>query len=607
MARRHNVISIGCAILLGIVSGAAGDDWPQWRGLARDGVWRETGIIEQFEGPQVPIKWSAEISSGYSGPTVADGRVFVTDRVTEPKQLERVHCFDANTGRKLWTHAYDCPYRNVSYDAGPRAAVIIDQGRAYSFGTMGDLFCLNAADGKVIWHRDLDADYEVEMPIWGLAASPLIEKDLIITQIGGAKGACLIALDKHTGKERWRALDDRVSYSAPIVIDQAGERVLVCWTGDHLAGLDPQSGRVHWKIKFEPTRMIIGIATPVLYEDYLFVSNFFDGSLLVKLNQDRLAVTEMWRRRGPSEQQTDSLQSIISTPYISEDHIYGVDSYGELRCLKLATGDRVWTSLDAVPKARWATIHFVENGEHVWMFNERGELIISRLSPSGFEEISRAKLLEPTTGQLPMRGGVCWSHPAFANRHVYARNDKVLLCASLAKPGSASDTIATTAVRKTEDDQLALEQRFIDTLTGAVFSGHSQMVNFEDGTSKPTLQPPQPEQYTLSSVKKLQGDKWIIQARIQYAGKDITIPVMVRVVWAGDTPVITLDEMTLPFLGTYSARVMIYRDFYSGTWFGDCYGGVMAGQISRPAEGDSKVAPQTHEPPNSDSAGANDM
>ena len=99
----------------------------------------------------------------------------------------------------------------------------------------------------------------------------------------------------------------------------------------------------------------------------------------------------------------------------------------------------------------------------------------------------------------------------------------------------------------------------------------------------------------------MEGDKWIIQARIQYADKDITIPIMVRVVWAGDTPVITLDEMTLPFLGTYSARVMIYRDFYSGTWFGGCYGGVMSGQISRPADGETEVAPRTDEPPDADS------
>ena len=110
-----------------------------------------------------------------------------------------------------------------------------------------------------------------------------------------------------------------------------------------------------------------------------------------------------------------------------------MDSYGELRCLDLMTGDRVWESLDVVPKARWATAHFVENGDRIWIFNERGELIISKMSAAGYEELSRAKLIDPTLDQLPRRGGVCWSHPAFANRHVFARNGRELVCASLAE------------------------------------------------------------------------------------------------------------------------------------------------------------------------------
>jgi hypothetical protein len=100
--------------------------------------------------------------------------------------------------------------------------------------------------------------------------------------------------------------------------------------------------------------------------------------------------------------------------------------------LRADSGDRVWEDLTATPKARWSTIHFVRNGDRIWMFNERGELIISKLSPRGFEEISRAKLLEPTLDQLRQREGVCWSHPAFANKHVFARNDKEIVCASLA-------------------------------------------------------------------------------------------------------------------------------------------------------------------------------
>lgn len=409
------------------------DDWPQWRGVNRDGVWRESGIIRKFDKPRLDVDWRVEIGSGYCGPTVANGRVYVTDRLTKPKQVERIHCFDAKTGKNIWTHLYDCVYRNVGYEAGPRASVTIDGPRVYAMGTMGHLFCLDAESGSVIWKKDMNARYIIRMPIWGIASSPLIFNDLVILQIGGEKNACIVALDKMSGKEKWRALKDNASYSAPMIIEQAGQPVLVCYTGENVVGLNPRSGRVFWKVPFPPTQMVIGIATPVFYEDKLFMTNFFDGTLLIKLGQDKPTAKKIWLRKGESEKNTDAIQSIISTPYIKDDYVYGVDSYGELRCLDLKTGDRIWESLEAVPRARWATIHFIEHENHVWMFNEKGELIIADLSPKGYKEISRTKIIDPTRDQLPSRrGGVCWSHPAFANKHIYARNDKELICVNLA-------------------------------------------------------------------------------------------------------------------------------------------------------------------------------
>ena len=411
---------------------AVADDWPQWRGPNRDGVWRETGIVERFEKERLDIVWRAEIGRGYCGPTVADGRVYVMDRITRPSRVERVVCFDAGTGKHIWTQAYDCTYK-VSYGCGPRASVTIDNGRAYSLGTMGHFTCLDAVTGSVHWHKDLATEYRIRLPMWGIAAAPLVEGELVVVMIGGEDDACLVAFDKKTGVERWRALDDRASYSAPIMIDQAGKRVLVVYTGDNVVGLDPRSGEVYWKYPFPPTQMVQGIAAPVLHRDMLFFTNFFDGALLLKLQLDKPAVEKVWYRVGPNEEQTDGLQSMISTPILRGDYIYGVDSYGELRCLDLSTGDRIWESRRAVKRNRWANIHFVEHGDKVWMFNEHGELIIARLSPSGYEEISRAKLIEPTREQCPSRrGGVSWSHPAFAYQHVYARNGKELVCASLA-------------------------------------------------------------------------------------------------------------------------------------------------------------------------------
>ena len=427
------IILFGLFVFSYIASSTFADDWPQWRGINRDGVWNETGIIDKFNAPEVNIRWRVPVSSGYSGPTVADGRVFVTDRVAAPKQIERVHCFNAESGDKIWSISYDCEYRNVGYVAGPRASVTVHDGLAYALGTMGHLYCLNAANGDLRWKRNLNTEYNIQMPVWGIASAPLIENDLLIVQVGGSPGACIVAFDRKTGEERWKALDDRASYAAPIVIDQAGKRVLVCWTGDNVVGLNPQSGELYWVHPFPPKGVILAVATPVLYKDRLFMAGFFEGSLMLKVDSERLAIEGMWWRRGADEKNTDGIHPIISTPIILDDYIYGVDSYGELRCLDARTGDRIWEDLSAVPKARWSTIHFIKNAERVWMFNERGELLITSLSPDGLNIISRAQLIEPTRDQLNQRGGVCWTHPAFAAKHVFVRNDKELICASLAQ------------------------------------------------------------------------------------------------------------------------------------------------------------------------------
>ena len=433
-ALRHAFIPILIiqSILLILSNVAArSDDWPQWRGPTRDGVWKEKGLVEKFEGPDLKVRWRVPISNGYSGPTVANGRVYVTDRVTDPKAQERVHCIDSQTGKPVWMHAYDCAYGGIGYPDGPRASVTIDEGRAYSLGAIGHFFCLDAVKGSVVWSHDLNKEYDIQVPVWGISAAPLIEADLVILQIGGSNGACLVAFDKRTGKERWKSLNDRASYSAPIIIRQAGRRVLVCVTGDRVVGLDPLTGVLYWDQPWPPVNVIIAIASPIVENDMLFLTSFYQGSLMLRLRQDTVAIQKVWQRKGQNERNTDALHSIISTPIMLGGYIYGVDSYGELRCLDAKTGDRIWESQDAVPKARWSTIHFVRNGDNVWMFNERGQLIIAKLSPKGYQEISRAQLIKPTRGQLGERGGVCWTHPAFANQHVFVRNDEELVCASL--------------------------------------------------------------------------------------------------------------------------------------------------------------------------------
>ena len=420
-----------CFQLYSCSSHRSSQDWPDWRGSNRDGVWRETGIIRKFKSNTIPVKWSIPCGPGYSGPTVAGGKVYLTDRITKPEESERVLCVDATDGKIIWTHSYPCPYGNMSYPNGPRASVVISDGKAYSLGTMGHLFCFDASNGSILWKHNLDQEYQIRMPVWGIASTPLVFENTIILQAGGSKGASVLAFDKNTGKELWRSMDDEISYSAPILVRQAGKPVVVVWTAENLNGLDPKSGKVYWKFPFR-LGMGMGISTPVLYEGYLFVSSFYSGSLLVKLSQETTTAQKIWLRAGESERKTDALHCVINTPLIKDGFIYGVDSYGELRCLRLGTGDRIWEDLTAVKKDRWANIHFVEHEQQTWMFNEQGELLITELSPKGLTIISRASLIEPTTGQLNRRGtGVAWSHPAFANRHVFARNDEKLICAYL--------------------------------------------------------------------------------------------------------------------------------------------------------------------------------
>lgn len=416
-------------IICGCISGIGHtQDWPDWRGQNRDGVWEEKGIVEKFDSDVLELKWSMPIGPGYSGPTVSEGRVYVTDRVDRPNQMERVWCFDEQTGKEIWMQQYACYYENVGYPAGPRASVVISDGKAYSLGTMGHLFCFNAATGRALWSKDLNSEYEINMPIWGIASTPLVVDEKLIVHVSGSNGACVVAFHKDNGKEIWRNLNDRAGYSAPIIIEKQGVKVVVNWTEHSLSGLDLDTGKILWRFPWR-TGSGMSISTPVLYKDHIFVSAFYSGSLLIKLGEDYRTAEKVWQRSGESERHTDALHCVMNTPVILDDYIYGVDSYGELRCLEFATGDRVWEDLTAVGKDRWANIHFIQNGDLTWMFNEHGELLITELSPDGFREISRSKLIEPTRKQLPR--GVTWSHPAFAHKHVFVRSDEQLVCADL--------------------------------------------------------------------------------------------------------------------------------------------------------------------------------
>lgn len=407
---------------------ARADDWPQWGGPQRDGVWRETGIVERFAARELSPLWQRPIGPGYAGPAVADGRVFVTDRLREQKS-ERVWCLDAKTGDTVWMHEYPCVYRGVDYDSGPRATPTVHAGKVYTVGTMGHLFCLDAKTGAPVWQKDYVKDFDAKLPTWGAASAPLIDGPRLIAVVGGP-GSAVVAFDKNTGRELWRNLSVRdTGYAPPVMIRSGGTRQLIVWHPEAVVALNPETGAKLWDVPFK-TDMGVSIATPVFDDPLLFVSQSWGGPLMMELAGGRPGANVLWRLPAGGNANDDLVNCLMSTPILRDGHLYAISLYGELRCLEARTGRRVWQTYAPTGNDRWWNAFLIPNGERVFLANEQGELIIARLSPKGYDEISRAKLIEPTA-RLRDRDLV-WSHPAFANRSVYARNDKEIRCVSLA-------------------------------------------------------------------------------------------------------------------------------------------------------------------------------
>ncbi len=413
--------------LLFIGQGSA-EDWPQWRGSRRDASFRETGLLEIFPSGGLEVRWRFPNGWGFSSPVVARGRVFLADsELKKPDARERIHCLNETTGRLLWTHSYEVAYEDWAFDPsqeiGPVATPIVQNGKVYAIGRLGDLFCLNAQNGKTIWHRSLAKDYQGTfapgMP------SPLIEGNLLILFIGGRSGASVVALHKDTGKEVWKALDEKSTFSSPIIINSGGKKQLIVWTQKSLASLDPKKGNTYWRQQLF-TASDYAVSTPVYYKNRLLI-----GGLMMQLETNNPAATILW----PDSRATSlRILSHTSTAMFQGDYIFSAKSSGELICLEANTGKQVWEPKTVTSLSNGASIHITPNGDSVLLFTDKGELIRANLSSDGYKEISRVSVITPT---FPFGGrNVAWVAPAYANGHIFVRNGKELICASLKKPRS---------------------------------------------------------------------------------------------------------------------------------------------------------------------------
>ena len=445
--RRFAIVTLVAA---GVVFGAThaqADDWPQWRGADRLAVWSETGIVDRFPDSGLKVAWRTPVRSGFAGPAVADGRVFVLDWREDPESrtldgTERLVALDEEIGAVLWTHEWATSYRmlQASYAIGPRATPTVDGDRVYAVGASGALRCVDAASGELIWSRNYIDDYDTSVATWGVASAPLVDGDRLIAIVGGEPDALVVAFDKRTGAELWRAVEvvGEMGYGQPVIYEAGGVRQLIVWHAAALVSLDPETGETYWE---EPWEVGAGmsVATPVRDGDYLLVSQFYYGSMMMRLDNDRPSASVLWKGSSRSEMpdETDGLHALITTPIVAAGHVYGVGSYGELRGLDARTGERLWMSDRMTVQARWGTAYMVRQGGRYFVSNDEGYLIIARFTPEGYVEVDRTMLLEATShsGYGPQRRFdrlVNWSHPAFANRHVVQRNDNEVIRASLA-------------------------------------------------------------------------------------------------------------------------------------------------------------------------------
>ena len=429
----------GVALLtVGVVVHVRADDWPEWLGRGRQGVWNETAIVETLP-VNLRVAWRVPINKGYSGPSVADGRVFVTDaqRTRGDRVVERVLALDEGTGKTLWTREWETDYSAMVdvWAIGPVATPTVDGDRVYVVGRMGDLLALNVADGSVLWQRNYEKDFGTIIPLYGATSAPIVDGDRLIALVGGTGHSNFIAFGKRTGEVIWRARssDPEPGYAQPVIVVAAGVRQLIAWDPNGISGLDPATGKAYWDIPFT-VQLALTIATPQRSGPYLFVATHYSGARMLELDEKTPAAKLLWSNNASKE---DTINPSTSTPVIQGDYVYGLSNYGTLRCLELATGRLVWeTQALTNEHVMYASAYFVRNGDRYFINNDRGELLIAKLSPKGYEEISRRTLITPTHPQIRRRAAglvAHWSQPAYANKHLITRNDSEILRVSLAK------------------------------------------------------------------------------------------------------------------------------------------------------------------------------
>lgn len=379
--------------LLLAASPAFADDWPQWRGPQRNGISAETGWLDAWPEAGPPVAWRAEVGTGFSSFAVAGGRVFTLGNA---EHVDTLFCLDAAKGTELWKHSYPSDLGDRFFEGGPTSTPTIEGDRVYILGRWGDAFCLEAATGKVLWSTNVHKEAGVRTPGWGYAGSPLVHGELLVLNVGEAG----LALEKSTGKVRWKSADKDSGYSTPLPVKRGDAWLALLGSGASYLAVDLATGREAWRVKWV-TQYGCNAADPVVDGDRAFISTGYGrGGALLKLKDGDPDVA--WQNKVMRNQMNSSV--------LIGGHLYGLDGDtgrgAELKCVEFATGGEKWSVAGLGAGSLMAA-----DGRLI-VLSEKGELLVAPVSEERFRPSARAQVLK----------GKCWTVPVLANGRILVRS-----------------------------------------------------------------------------------------------------------------------------------------------------------------------------------------
>jgi outer membrane protein assembly factor BamB len=410
-----------------------GSDWPAFLGPAGNGTSPEKAILSPWPAQGLRVVWQKPVGSGYGAPVVGEGRLYLFDRHGGQNRLS---CLDSRTGQFRWKYEYPTQYRDYyGYNNGPRCCPVVDEGRVYVYGPEGELHCVRAEDGKLVWKVDTRAEFNVVQNFFGVASTPVVEDDLLIAQVGGSpkdsdpsdfaslkgNGSGVVAFDKRTGKVRYRITDELASYCGPVLATIGGRRWCFVLARGGLIGFAPATGKVDFHFPWRaPDLESVNASNPVVVGDQVFISETYGpGSALLKVRPGGYEVVWSDAHKRPREK---SMQCHWSTPVYHDGYLYGCSGRhtqnAELRCVEFATGKVMWSK-----RGLTRTSLLMVDG-HLICLAEDGELWLLKVNPHRYEEVSRGHT--DTLLQYPS-----WAAPILAHGLLYVRDEQRLVCFEL--------------------------------------------------------------------------------------------------------------------------------------------------------------------------------